>query len=126
MEVTNLELTTAVFAALGSEYRLRIVEFLGTEERCVCEIAPLLPTSFSVVSHHLSVLEQAGLIESRRDGRWMRYRVTDPAVLKLTEAARRLARHARSGRRTARRPKASERTSCCAPTSRRTHVRKTR
>jgi len=113
MEVTDRELTTAVFAALGSEYRLRIIDFLGTEERCVCEIAPLLPTSFSVVSHHLSVLEQAGLIESRRDGRWIRYRVADPAVLRLTEAARRLARRTKAGRHTARRPRASKR-SCCA------------
>lgn len=101
-----------MFAALGSEYRLLILELLGREERCVCEVAPHLPTSFSVVSHHLSVLEQAGLIESRRDGRWMRYRVTNPAVLELIERARQLARKAKSGRRTARRPKASDRTCC--------------
>ncbi|MBM3314514.1 helix-turn-helix transcriptional regulator [candidate division WOR-3 bacterium] len=114
MPISGRELTSALFAALGSEYRLRILELLGDEERCVCEVAPHLPTAFSVVSHHLSVLEQAGLIESRRDGRWMRYRVTDPAVLQLVESARRLARRAKSGRRTARRPKASDR-SCCAP-----------
>jgi len=110
MEISSCELTSALFAALGSEYRLRIIEFLGNQERCVCEIAPLLPTSFSVVSHHLSVLEQAGLIESRRDGRWMRYQVTSPTVLKLVQDARLLARRAKPGRRTARRPKGSSRT----------------
>jgi len=112
MDIPERELTAALFAALGSEYRLRILDFLGARERCVCEIAPQLPTSFSVVSHHLSVLEQAGLIESRRDGRWMRYRVTEPAVLRLVTAARQLARRAKSGRRTARRPKASDRPCC--------------
>jgi DNA-binding transcriptional ArsR family regulator len=82
---------------------------LATGERCVCEIAPHFPTAFSVVSHHLSVLEQAGVIVSRRDGRWMRYRLTDTRVLELLDAARRLAKKHQSGRRTARRPKASER-----------------
>ncbi|MEO0080790.1 MAG: metalloregulator ArsR/SmtB family transcription factor [candidate division WOR-3 bacterium] len=109
MEITDRELTSALFAALGSEYRLRIIELLDTQERCVCEIAPHFPTSFSVVSHHLSVLEQAGLIESRRDGRWMRYRVSSPAVLRLVAEARQLARRAKSRRHSARRPRASER-----------------
>jgi ArsR family transcriptional regulator len=101
--------TTAFLAALGSESRLHIVELLATGERCVCEIAPHFPTAFSVVSHHLSVLEQAGIIVSRRDGRWMRYRLTDPTVLGLLDSARRLARQNQAGRRTARLTKASRR-----------------
>jgi ArsR family transcriptional regulator len=107
--VTSRQLTTALLAALGSEYRMRMVELLATGERCVCEITPHFPTSFSVVSHHLSELEQAGIITSRRDGRWMRYRLVDDSVLELLGLARRLARQCKSGRRTARRPKASER-----------------
>jgi ArsR family transcriptional regulator len=109
MNITSRQLATAYLAALGSEYRLRMVELLAAGERCVCEIAPHFPTAFSVVSHHLSVLEQAGIIVSRRDGRWMRYRLTDSRVLELLDAARQLAKKHQSGRRTARRPKASER-----------------
>jgi len=109
MDITSRELTTALLAALGSEYRMRMVEILGAGERCVCEIAPHFPTAFSVVSHHLSVLEQAGVIVSRRDGRWMRYRLVDDSVLELLGLARQIARQSKSGRRTARRPKASER-----------------
>jgi ArsR family transcriptional regulator len=109
MDITSRQLTTAFLAALGSEYRMRMVELLATGERCVCEIAPHFPTAFSVVSHHLSVLEQAGIIVSRRDGRWMRYRLTDATVLELLNSARRLARQNKAGRRTARRPKGSER-----------------
>ena len=97
--------------ALGQPTRLKILELLAEGERCVCEIAPHFPTSFSVVSHHLSVLEQAGVVVSRRDGRWMRYRLADDSVLELLELARQLARQCKSGRRTARRPKASERPS---------------
>jgi len=109
MDVTGRQLTTALLAALGSEYRMRMVELLATGERCVCEIAPHFPTSFSVVSHHLSVLEQTGVVVSRRDGRWMRYRLADDSVLELLGQARQLARQCKSGRRTARRPRASER-----------------
>jgi len=123
MDVTSRQLTTALLAALGSEYRMRMVELLATGERCVCEITPHFPTSFSVVSHHLSVLEQAGIVTSRRDGRWMRYRLADDSVLELLGLARQLARQCKSGRRTARRPKASERDACCSPTSRRTNAK---
>lgn len=112
MAITSRELTAAAFAALGSEYRLRIIELLAAGERCVCEVVPHIPTSFSVVSHHLSVLERAGLIQSRRDGRWMRYRLTDPAVLDLLDRVRRLAGRHRADRCTARRPKGSDRTCC--------------
>ena len=124
MDVTSRQLTTALLAALGSEYRMRMVELLATGERCVCEIAPHFPTSFSVVSHHLSVLEQAGVVVSRRDGRWMRYRLTDDSVLELLGLARQLARQCKSGRRTARRPKASERENCCDRTMRKQNAQK--
>lgn len=107
-------LTAALLAALGSEYRLRMVELLADGERCVCEITPYFPTAFSVVSHHLAVLERAGVVESRRDGRWMRYRLADESVLALLDAARRLADRRGGARRTARRPKASSR-KCCVP-----------
>jgi ArsR family transcriptional regulator, arsenate/arsenite/antimonite-responsive transcriptional repressor len=124
MDITSRQLTTALLAALGSEYRMRMVELLATGERCVCEITPHFPTSFSVVSHHLSVLEQAGVVVSRRDGRWMRYRLADDSVLELLGLARQLARQCKSGRRTARRPKASERQTCCGQAERKTNARK--
>ena len=104
MDASSRQVTASFLAALGSESRLRIVELLATGERCVGEIAPHFPTAFSVVSHHLSVLEQAGVIVSRRDGRWMRYRLTDTTVLELLDTARRLARQNKAGRRAARLP----------------------
>jgi ArsR family transcriptional regulator len=103
MDINSRQVATAFLAALGSESRLRIVELLATGERCVCEIAPHLPTASSVVSHHLSVLEQTGIIVSRRDGRWIRYRLTDESVLELLNSTRQLARRCKAGRRTARR-----------------------
>jgi ArsR family transcriptional regulator len=80
----------AILAALGNEHRLRIVELLRHGERCVCEITPAFRLDPSVVSRHLAVLERAGVIKSRRDGRWIHYRLTDRRVPGLTDAARRL------------------------------------
>jgi ArsR family transcriptional regulator len=124
MDKKDRPLTAALFAALGSEYRLRIVELLADGERCVCEITPYFPTASSVVSHHLSVLEQAGVIVSRRDGRWMRYQLADESVLGLLGRAGRLADRCKSDRCTARRPKASERACCARTDTRRTNGHK--
>ncbi len=121
MDISSRQLTTAYLAALGSEYRMRLVELLAAGERCVCELAPHFPTSFSVVSHHLSVLEQAGIIVSRRDGRGMRYRLADESVLEFLDQARQLAKAGKPGRCTARRPKGSERTSCSTSSTKEAH-----
>jgi len=75
----------ARLAALGNEHRLRMVELLRQGERCVCEIAPEFEIDQSVVSRHLAVLEQAGIVTSRRDGRRVLYRLADRRVLKLLD-----------------------------------------
>lgn len=80
-----------VLAALGSEHRLKIVELLRGGERCVCEITPEFELDPSVVSRHLAVLEQAGVIVARRFGRWIFYRVADDRILQLAALARGMA-----------------------------------
>lgn len=65
---------TATAAALADPNRIRILAALMSgagEERCACELTGLLDLAPSTVSRHLAVLRQAGLIESRRDGRWI-------------------------------------------------------
>jgi ArsR family transcriptional regulator len=79
-----------VLAALGSEHRLKIVELLRGGERCVCEITPEFELDPSVVSRHLAVLEQAGVIVSRRTGRRIHYRIADRRVLRLVDLVQRL------------------------------------
>ena len=61
--------------AAADENRARILLFLGRGELCVCHIVAMLGLAPSTVSKHLSLLSQAGLIESRKDGRWMHYRL---------------------------------------------------
>jgi DNA-binding transcriptional ArsR family regulator len=63
--------------ALAEENRLRILLALEVEELCVCQIIELLELAPSTVSKHMSVLRQARLVDSRKDGRWTYYRLAD-------------------------------------------------
>ena len=64
-----------VAKAVADENRARILLFLRQGELCVCQIVEMLELAPSTVSKHLSVLGRAGLIESRKDGRWIYYRL---------------------------------------------------
>ena len=59
--------------ALADENRLRMLLALQPGELCVCQIAELLGLAMSTVSKHLSILNQAGVVNARKDGRWMYY-----------------------------------------------------
>jgi len=61
--------------ALSEENRVRIILALRNGELCVCEIIALLGLAPSTVSKHMSILRQAGIVEGRKDGRWMYYRL---------------------------------------------------
>jgi DNA-binding transcriptional ArsR family regulator len=65
----------AAARALGDPNRARIVMALRGGELCVCRIIELLQLAPSTVSKHLTILHQAGLIESRKEGRWIHYRL---------------------------------------------------
>lgn len=64
-----------VFKALGHETRLRIVTLLAARPLCVCHLEAALQLSQVAVSRHLTVLRAAGLVESKRDGLWVHYRL---------------------------------------------------
>jgi ArsR family transcriptional regulator len=66
--------------ALSDENRVRIVAMLEGRELCVCQVIELLALAPSTVSKHLSILKQARLIDGRKDGRWMYYRLADDDV----------------------------------------------
>lgn len=77
------------FKALGEPIRLRLVHLLVTakgKELCNCEFVDALEQPQPNVSRHLKILAQAGLVQERRDGRWIYYRLAtdEPAVAALT------------------------------------------
>jgi len=68
--------------ALSEPLRLRIVDVLRHGEMTVGDIAEFLETELVTVSHHLKILKHAGLIEFKRDGRFMVYRLRDDLLQK--------------------------------------------
>jgi len=65
----------AVAKALSDESRVRALLCLGLGELCVCQIIEMLNLAPSTVSKHMAVLQQARLVESHKDGRWVYYRL---------------------------------------------------
>jgi len=66
------------FKALGDPVRLRLFQLLASEnELCVCHLTEALELPQSTVSRHLGVLRHAGLVKTRREGKWMHYRLAD-------------------------------------------------
>jgi len=66
-----------VAKALADDNRTRALMCLRDGELCVCQIIELLQLAPSTVSKHLDILHRAGLIESRKEGRWIYYRLAD-------------------------------------------------
>jgi len=78
-----LEEKARILKALGHPMRLKIVEFLGNGERCVCEIVPHLNADQPLVSQHLSILRNAGIVDSERRGNKIFYRLSDRRILEI-------------------------------------------
>jgi rhodanese-related sulfurtransferase/DNA-binding transcriptional ArsR family regulator len=74
--------------ALASPHRLELLELLAQGDRTVESLATEIDISTANASQHLQVLRQAGLVETRRDGLFIHYRLSDPAVFELCRAVR--------------------------------------
>jgi ArsR family transcriptional regulator, arsenate/arsenite/antimonite-responsive transcriptional repressor len=67
------------FAALADRTRLRLLNLMGEDEVCVCFFVEVLGTNQPKISRHLAYLRNAGLVEPRREGKWMHYKVVEPS-----------------------------------------------
>jgi ArsR family transcriptional regulator, arsenate/arsenite/antimonite-responsive transcriptional repressor len=66
-----------VMKALSDPNRVRVVKLLQAEELCVCEIKEVLGLAQSTVSKHMKILEDAGLLDKKRQGTWVIYSLAD-------------------------------------------------
>src|SRR5215831_8544671 len=73
------------FRALGDRTRLRLLNLMQEDEVCVCFFVEILKTNQPKISRHLAYLRRAGIVDARREGQWMHYRIVDPSD---AEAAR--------------------------------------
>ena len=68
-----------LFQALGDRTRLRLLNLMGSNEVCVCYFVEILKTPQPTISRHLAYLRRAGIVGARREGKWMHYRIVEPA-----------------------------------------------
>jgi ArsR family transcriptional regulator len=118
-----------LFKALADATRLRILGLLLAGEVCVCDIHESLKIPQSKASRHLAYLRRSGLVDTRRDGLWIHYRLasaSDPVLSAISGAVQHALTHIdvvrRDGERLQKRtgccvpnPGEVARTSCCAP-----------
>jgi ArsR family transcriptional regulator len=74
-----------VFNALSDSVRLEILEFLRDGEKCVCEITPHVGIVQPLVSRHLKILKDCGVVKHRKDGNRRLYSVTDQAIFRIID-----------------------------------------
>jgi len=105
-----------LFKALADATRLRILGLLLTGEVCVCHIHESLKIPQPKASRHLAYLRRAGLVDTRRDGLWIHYRLadlSDPVLEAISQTVRHALIHMDIVHRDAER--LNKRTGCCLP-----------
>ena len=79
-----------VLKALADANRLRIIELLGNGEQCACVLLGNLALSQPTLSHHMKILCDAGLVASRKEGKWIYYTRQSKALDKIAAYLRAL------------------------------------
>jgi ArsR family transcriptional regulator len=71
---------------LGSPFRIQILLSIGYGEACVCHLEAILKKRQAYISQHLMVMRDAGILDTRRDGKYIYYRVVDKNLFKLLKS----------------------------------------
>ena len=103
-----------LFRALADTTRLRLLNLIADREICVCYFVEILKTSQPKISRHLAYLRNAGIVASRREGKWMHYRLTIPRDEVAARILRETLRHLRE-KPEMKRDVARLSSACCAP-----------
>jgi ArsR family transcriptional regulator len=85
---TSFEKKTAkLFSTLGNPFRLQLLLAIGGGEACVCHLEAVLDQRQAYISQHLMALRKADLLKTRREGKYIFYQLSDPALLDLVNQA---------------------------------------
>jgi DNA-binding transcriptional ArsR family regulator len=87
-EPEEMDRQSRIFKALGDKTRLGILNLISTREMCVCELMAALELTQPTASHHLGILENAGVIKERKDSKWVFYRIADEEIRTLLRLRR--------------------------------------
>ena len=88
--ISSIEQVAALLQVIGQESRLQILLAIGEGETCVCHLEAMLGLRQATLSQHLMALREAGVVTDRRAGRYIHYRLRDPALLGLVRQAAQL------------------------------------
>jgi len=80
-DVETADKQSRLFKALADETRLRILKLLEVREMCVCEVMVALGLTQPTASHHLGILENAGLVKDRKEGKWVFYSIANSMLI---------------------------------------------
>ncbi|NLW55832.1 MAG: winged helix-turn-helix transcriptional regulator [Firmicutes bacterium] len=82
---TNYAKYAQLMKALGEETRVKIFTMLSAGELCACEILEEFQITQPTLSYHMKILSESGLVNSRRDGVWMKYSLNRDALERLKQ-----------------------------------------
>lgn len=102
------------FQALGDNTRLRLLNLMADQEICVCYLVEILEQGQPKISRHLAYLRNAGIVEARRDGKWMHYRIVMPPNIGAAQVLRQTLSWLRE-ERTMQVDRAQLSKACCSP-----------
>lgn len=77
--------TAAIFKAFGDENRIRILQLLTAGEKCACELLEKINVTQPTLSHHMKILCDAGVVNGRKDGKWMYYSISSAGTTYAAE-----------------------------------------
>jgi DNA-binding transcriptional ArsR family regulator len=83
LELSPDEKISRIFRAISSPARVQILAAIGKGEACVCHLEALLDMRQAYISQQLMELRDAGLLDTRRDGRYIFYRLTEPLLIDM-------------------------------------------
>jgi ArsR family transcriptional regulator, arsenate/arsenite/antimonite-responsive transcriptional repressor len=83
----------SLFRALADQTRLRLLNLIGNREICVCYFVEILGMSQPKISRHLAYLRRAGIVASRREGKWIHYRLSIPRDKAVASVLRETLKH---------------------------------
>jgi DNA-binding transcriptional ArsR family regulator len=87
MARSSAEVKAEILSALAHPNRIRILDCLRGGEKCNCELAPELGLEQSNLSRHLKLLDQSGILVSRKEGLRVFFRVSDEKIFEILELA---------------------------------------
>jgi DNA-binding transcriptional ArsR family regulator len=85
-KINNVRFKSTVFHALSDPIRFEILVYLRSGEKCVCEIVPHLNLIQPLVSRHLKILKDAGIVRCRKDGTKRMYSIVDLKIYDVIDA----------------------------------------